>query len=164
MKGWRHARRTTSIVVALTLLALGLQAPIAQLAAASPTPSNPITYVYDEIGRLEAVVDPTAATNGIAKYAYDDVGNLLSITRQSATVTTILDFHAKSGQVGSSVTIYGAGFSSTPSQNTVTFNGTPATVTSATTTTLVATVPAGATTGLISVTSPSGSADRKSVV
>jgi hypothetical protein len=51
-----------------------------------------------------------------------------------------------------SVTIRGQGFSPTASANAVQFNGTPATVTSATATTLVVTVPSGATTGPISVT------------
>lgn len=155
VRGWKRPRTVLSVVVGLAILTLGLPATPA---AAAPTPSSPITYVYDELGRLEAVVDPSASTNGIAKYAYDDVGNVTSISRQSATATTILDFHPKSGEVGSAVTIYGAAFSSTPSQNTVKFNGTTATVTSATTTRLVATVPTAATSGTISVTSPAGSA------
>ena len=52
----------------------------------------------------------------------------------------------------------GTGFSATPAQNQVQFNGTPATVTAATATSLVTTVPVGATTGPISVTTPTGSA------
>lgn len=92
-------------------------------AAAAPGASNPITYVYDEIGRLEAVVDPTAATNGIAKYTYDDVGNLISITRQASANATVIDFHGKTGQVGTPVTIYGAGFDATASNNLVKFGG-----------------------------------------
>src|SRR5262249_53457651 len=57
-----------------------------------------------------------------------------------------------------SVTIYGTGFSSSASQNSVSFNGTPATVTSSTATQIQTSVPTGATTGSIAVTSPSGSA------
>jgi hypothetical protein len=53
------------------------------------------------------------------------------------------------------VTIYGTGFSPTPSQNVVKFNGTTAVVTSSTTTQISTTVPVGATTGLISVTTAS---------
>jgi hypothetical protein len=48
--------------------------------------------------------------------------------------------------------ISGTSFDPTPSNNTVKFNGTSATVTSATATSLVVTVPAGATTGPVSVT------------
>src|SRR5436189_218266 len=57
----------------------------------------------------------------------------------------------------SRVTIAGIGFSATPAQNTVRFNGTLATVSVATTTQLTVTVPAGATTGTLSVTAPGGS-------
>jgi len=129
-------RRSLAGLIALTLLVVVLPpAP----AIAAPTATTPITYVYDEIGRLTAVVDPTAASNGIAKYAYDDVGNLLSITRQSATTTRILEFHGKRGGTGTPVTIYGSSFNTTAAQNQVRFNGsagTIATVTAATATTL----------------------------
>src|SRR5205807_714775 len=54
------------------------------------------------------------------------------------------------------------GFSATASQNTVKFNGTAATVNSATSTQLVSTVPTGATTGTISVTAPAGAATSNS--
>jgi len=114
-----------------------------------------ISYIYDELGRLRAVVDPGSDT---AVYNYDAVGNLLSITRQNSTAVSIIEFIPDSGPVGTAVTIFGTGFSTTPSQNTVTFNGVVATVTSATATQIVTTVPTGAITGPISVTSPGGSA------
>ena len=57
-----------------------------------------------------------------------------------------------SGAVSTAVTINGFGFSTTPANNTVTFNGTTATVNSATSTQLVAVVPNGATTGPVTVT------------
>lgn len=114
-----------------------------------------ISYVYDELGRLRAVVDPGSDT---AFYNYDSVGNLLSITRQSSSVVSIIEFTPDSGPIGTTVTIFGTGFSTTPSQNTVTFNGVSASVTSSTTTQIVATVPTGATTGVIGVTAPGGSA------
>jgi protocatechuate 3,4-dioxygenase beta subunit len=65
---------------------------------------------------------------------------------------TISSFTPSSGAVGTSVTITGANFSTVIANNTVTFNGTTATVVSATATQLVVTVPSGATTGLIAVT------------
>ncbi|MCE7040989.1 IPT/TIG domain-containing protein [Dyadobacter sp. CY312] len=57
-----------------------------------------------------------------------------------------------SGPAGTKVVITGTKFDATPSNNTVLFNTTPAVVTAATTTTLDVIVPAGATSGLISVT------------
>jgi YD repeat-containing protein len=114
----------------------------------------PITYTYDALGRLTEVVDTTGEK---AIYNYDAVGNLLSIVRQGPSVS-ILSFSPASGSVGTAVTISGTGFSSVASQDAVAFNGTAATVTSASITQVVATVPSGATTGTISITAPSGSA------
>lgn len=149
-------RSWVALLVSIPLLVFGLPAtPVAAI-----TQPNQITYVYDELGRLEAAIDP-AATNGIAKYTYDPRGNVVSIARQSTAATSIVDFHPKSAKPSTSVTIYGAAFSATPSQNTVRFGGsggTQATVTSATTTQLVVTVPAGAPSGPIYVSSPLGSA------
>ncbi len=126
-------------------------------ALAAPGASNPITYIHDAAGRLEAVVDPTAASNGVARYNYDDVGNLTSITRQTAANTLIVDFSPNHGAIGDTVTIYGAGFSATPSQDVVKIakvggsgaNGVTATVTAATVTSLTVTVPTGAITGVV---------------
>jgi YD repeat-containing protein len=119
-----------------------------------------VQYVYDALGRLVAVVDTTGDT---ATYTYDAVGNVLAISRYGSSQVSILAFIPGSGPVGTTVTIQGTGFSATPAQDTVTFNGTAATMTSATTTQLVVTVPSGATTGMIGVTSPGGSATSASV-
>src|SRR5256885_1878852 len=64
--------------------------------------------------------------------------------------------------VGATVTINGTAFSATSSQNTVQFNGTTANVVSASAVQLVVTVPPGATTGPISVMTPSGSVTSSS--
>lgn len=121
------------------------------VSAQTPT----VRYVYDELGRLVAVIDQNGDA---AVYNYDAVGNLLSITRKTAGSLAILEFTPNGGPIGTSVTLFGMGFSATPSQNTVAFNGTTATVTSSTATQIVTSVPTGATTGTISVTTPSGSA------
>src|SRR3984957_20556152 len=119
-------------------------------------PSQPvITYQYDAAGRLVAVVNSNGNT---AAYNYDAAGNISSIAQNVATKVTITDFIPNNGPIGTTVTIYGTGFSTTASQNTVKFNGTTATVTSSTNTQIVTKVPTGATTGTISVTSPGGSA------
>jgi YD repeat-containing protein len=111
--------------------------------------SGASSYVYDALGRLVAVI---LQSGGAAVYNYDPVGNLLSISHQSANQLSILSFSPTLGPVGSTVTIYGTAFSTTPNQNTVKFNGIAATVQSATATQLVVSVPTGATTGPISVT------------
>jgi YD repeat-containing protein len=105
--------------------------------------SGDINYIYDQLGRLVAVVSPTETVT----YTYDSVGNLLSISRQNSNLPSISEFTPNSGAVGASVTIYGTAFSSTPGLNTVKFNGVTATVVSASTTQIVTSVPAGATTG-----------------
>jgi hypothetical protein len=69
-----------------------------------------------------------------------------------------MNFAPQSGPVGTTVTINGAGFGTTQSQNNVTFNGTSAAIVSASTTQLVVSVPSGATTGVVAVTAPNGSA------
>ena len=114
-----------------------------------PISAADISYVYDDAGRLLAVIDPASDT---AIYAYDSVGNLTGITRQASSTLAVIHFTPSSGPVGTTVTIYGIGFSATPASNTVKFNGTTATVLTASTTVLTANVPVGATTGTISVT------------
>jgi len=111
-----------------------------------------VTYVMDDLGRLEAVIDPATET---AVYSYDSVGNLLGIVRRSSAVLSLIDFAPKCGAPTQTM-LWGTGYSLTPSQNTVTIGGINASVVSATATKLVITVPAGAS-GLITVTTPSGS-------
>ncbi len=123
-----------------------LNIPIAQAAD--------ITYVYDELGRLTAVIDPAGDT---ATYAYDAVGNILSIEPYPSTELKVLQVTPSSAAAGSSITLYGTGFSAVTGQNTVTFNGVPGTVTLATPTILIVTVPPNATTGPIRITTPAGS-------
>jgi YD repeat-containing protein len=106
-----------------------------------------IQYVYDEVGRLVQVTDPVGAS---AQYTYDAAGNITGISQLSASTLSIVEF-TPSAPVGATVTVYGTGFSTTPSQNTVRFNGTTATVSLSTPTQLTATVPSGATTGPVSV-------------
>lgn len=117
--------------------------------------AGPITNIYDELGRLVAVVDPTGET---ATYSYDAVGNLQSITRSNSSQLSIIEFTPDKGPIGAPVTIYGTAFSQTPAENVVKFNGITATVIASTPTQITTTVPVGATTGLITVTNASGMA------
>jgi uncharacterized protein (TIGR03437 family) len=79
-----------------------------------------------------------------------------SIGRITTTVTpNIIRFTPTSGAAGTTVTITGQNLSRATQ---VAFNGTPATIVSDTATQIVTTVPAGATTGHISVTTRAGTA------
>ena len=117
--------------------------------------SQGIVYAYDAVGRLRGVINPVGEA---ATYSYDAVGNILAISRFESSQVSVIEFTPKTGAPGTSVTIYGTGYSATPGQNAVTFNGVPATVSSSTSTRVVATVPPGASTGTIAVSSSNGSA------
>src|SRR5262249_17916504 len=65
---------------------------------------------------------------------------------------TITGFTPLSGTTGTTVTISGINFNTVEANNTVKFNGVAATITAATTTSITTTVPQGATTGKITVT------------
>jgi YD repeat-containing protein len=119
-----------------------------------------ISYFYDELGRVKGLVNPLGEAG---TYSYDAVGNLLSISRYDSSQVSIVEFTPNSSPVGTVVTLFGTGFSTTASQNTVTFNGVAATVASATLTQITTTVPSGATSGPIGVTSPAGSATSAAV-
>ncbi|HAS43237.1 MAG TPA: hypothetical protein DCS93_22345 [Microscillaceae bacterium] len=69
----------------------------------------------------------------------------------NASTFYISSFSPTQATIGTTVTITGAGFSTTPANNLVKFNGTTATVSAATANSLTVTVPEGATTGKISV-------------
>lgn len=123
-----------------------------------------VNYVYDEVGRLVAVIDQQGDA---ARYNYDAVGNLLSIERVNVSglsgAVAISLVTPNTGKVGTTVTIFGKGFSATASQNAVAFNGTSAPVTEAAPNRLVTMVPAGATTGFVTLTAPLGNATSPTV-
>ena len=110
---------------------------------------GPVQYVYDDLGRLSKVID---AAGNVAEYVYDQVGNILEIRRSTVTGVALFDCTPRQGPEGTQVTLQGRGFSMVPSEHTVAFNGTAAPVLSATSTSLVVTVPPDATTGPIAVT------------
>ena len=113
------------------------------------------SYTYDTLGRVAQVVESDGTTT---QYGYDANGNITSVNRIAGTsALSVGSISTSSGATGSSVTITGSGFSSIPSQDVVTFNGVAATVTYASGNRLVVTVPAGATTGDISITTQASS-------
>lgn len=126
----------------------GLAVLFMALAAWTPVAAAVVEYTYDEIGRLVGVYAPNGDA---AQYVYDAAGNITQIKRFTSAQLSIIEFTPNSGPVGTTVTIWGTGFSTTPGNNTVTFNGTGATVSAATANRLTVTVPTGATTGAIAV-------------
>jgi YD repeat-containing protein len=134
-----------------TLLAAGLfcAAFLSNLYAQS---STALQNFYDERGQLVTVVYPTG---DVVRYTYDSVGNITQITKttlSSPGALAIFNVLPVRGVPGTAVTIQGQGFSTTAANNTLQFNGSAATVISATATTLQVTVPPTATSGPISVT------------
>ena len=112
-------------------------------------------YTYDNLGRVTQVTESNGTTT---QYTYDADGNITSITRTAgSTALSIGAVSTPSGAVGSTITINGSGFSSIPSQDTVTINGVAAQVTYASENRLVVVIPNGATSGNIEITTQNGS-------
>ncbi|MEL7835162.1 IPT/TIG domain-containing protein [Fodinibius sp. N2] len=112
----------------------------AEVTAASPT-------------ELSVVVPPKAESGAVTVEAHGQTaqGPTFTVTVPT-TDLSISGISPTGGPAGTNVTITGQGFSATPSENTVSFDGSQATVSAATTEKLTATVPDGATTGPVSVT------------
>ena len=132
------------MIAALLLLACGLGAS----PAVASVPSTAIRYLYTPNNRLSAVIKPEAE---YGLYTWDAAGNLSSIARKSSTKLSIIQLEPTTGAFGETIDIWGTGFSTTPSNDTVKFHGTAATVTAATAYTLAVKVPMGATTGTVTV-------------
>ncbi len=89
--------------------------------------------------------DVTVTTNSMTSAGYP-------FTVTEPVIPVITSIEPLSGKVGTTVIITGTDFSTTPGLNIVSFNGTEANVTASTATTITTTVPAGATTGPVTVT------------
>jgi len=140
-------RRGIAIIVLTALVAVP-----AMLLAQQPS----IYYVYDDLNRLVVVVD---RLGNAATYTYDAVGNILRIDRFDASglpgAVAISLFVPSAGKVGTSVQVFGKGLAP---NSMLSFAGRPATITDAAANRVMTTVPPGATTGPLSVTSAVGSA------
>ena len=110
------------------------------------------SYVYDDNGRLHAVISPSGEA---VVYEYDAAGNITSIRRLASDALAIFSFSPHEGMPGDQVTIVGIGFGS--GVTAVSFNGASAAIVSVTASRLIVTVPGAATTGLITVTTARGS-------
>jgi YD repeat-containing protein len=109
------------------------------------------TYVYDDDGRLHAVLSPIGEA---AVYEYDAAGNFTAIRRLTPNDLELLSFTPHEGPVGTQVTIFGTGFNQ--GINSVSFNGSSAQIVRTSLVSVVAVVPQVATTGLISIVTPRG--------
>lgn len=125
----------------------------------SATPGNNLVKfngtaagVTDATTTSLTVVVPSQATTG--KITVEVNGNTATSSSDFTVLApppTITGFTPASGIVGTSVTISGTNFNDNVVDNVVKFNNTTATITSATSTQLIVTVPQDATTGTISV-------------
>jgi YD repeat-containing protein len=146
---WLNRAFITLVLMSLgSGLHLSFQGGVPSVGLSAARADN-IQYVYDELGRLVQASDLTSGQAVV--YTYDAVGNITSQTATSLNALSIGYFSPQTGPVGTQVSISGTGFSATAAANTVNFNGVTATVVTASQTQLVVTVPAGTTTGPISV-------------
>lgn len=117
-------------------------------AAVAIDPSSDYVYISGYTNSTSGI----ASTGHQATLAGVTDGYLAKFRGTAISTPTITSFTPISGTSGASITITGTNFSATPASNIVYFGATKATVTSATTTSLTVTIPAGATHRPISVT------------
>lgn len=114
---------------------------------------NGVTAVVKSATATQLVVTvPVNATTGTVSVKVGDdsvTGLMFTVLSPAPTLTSL---SPTSGNIGSTITLSGTGFSTTLSQNNVKFNGIAATVTNASSTSLTVTVPDGATSGDVTVT------------
>jgi hypothetical protein len=111
-----------------------------------------LAFTVDSPTQVTAQVPPSATTGAITVTTPD--GDVTSATTFTVT-PAITDLSPKSAHVGDSVTITGTSFLGATD---VSFNGVAASFVVNSRTQVVATVPAGATTGPVSLTTPDGTA------
>src|SRR6266536_1077220 len=87
-----------------------------------------IGYAYDAAGRLAGVTDQGGRT---VRYRYDEVGNILGVDNLGTPDLSVLSFSPTRAAPETEVTVSGGCFADEPADNTVSFNGVPAQVTSA---------------------------------
>lgn len=137
----------------LDVAALILTAVLATSSIANGQQGGTTIYVYDDDGRLTAVISP----NGEAStYEYDAAGNFTRIRHLGADSLEVLSFKPTSGSGGDLVTLIGVGFGA--NGLAVSFNGVSAKVLQQAPSTIVVEVPDDGSTGPITVTTVRGSA------
>lgn len=119
------------------------------LVAATTGSASGTSYVYDANGRLIAVTNDAGES---ARYVYDIMGNIVQVDRIEADELALFSFTPGRGVSGTQVKLQGHGFSVDRAANVVRFGGSIASVSSASSTELIAIVPPDAVTGPISLT------------
>ena len=137
---------------------VGISVTITGLNFGSSIAENKVSFNGEDASIVSAnsseivAIVPENATTGpvvVTVGGFSGVGPTFTVEASPPQITSL---NPTSGQLGSSVKILGTNFSSTAGENTVTFNGSSATVTSASANELVASVPEGASSGLVLVT------------
>ena len=138
--------------------AVGISATIAGTNFGATQGGSTVTFngiaatVTSWSGTSITVTVPTGATTGnVVVTVGGQVSNGVSFT-VTVPAPTITSLNPNSGAAGTSVIITGTNFGTTQGTSTVTFNGTAATATSWSGTSITVTVPTGATTGNVVVT------------
>ncbi|HXA76905.1 MAG TPA: RHS repeat-associated core domain-containing protein, partial [Candidatus Acidoferrales bacterium] len=116
-------------------------------------PAAPNTKLITE-GQVQTTAGTASASASIAASDYwtVDLAAFKASTGGGGTTPSITSLSPTSGVIGTSVTITGTNFGSIQGSSTATFNGTTASPTSWSATSIVAPVPSGATTGNVIVT------------
>ena len=114
----------------------------------STPPSSPTSQTYT----AAFSVTTTTIVNAVAIATGFSNSSVGTATYTLQGVPSISSLAPASGPIGTAVTITGTNFGSTQGTSSVTFNGTAATITTWSATTIATTVPTGATTGNVVVT------------
>jgi uncharacterized protein YjdB/pectate lyase len=120
--------------------------------------SNPSVATVTSAGLVTGVANGNATITVLTIDGGFMATCIVTVSSSAAGAPTITSFSPASGAIGTTVNIIGTNFAGSASGNTVKFNGVAATVSSATSTLITVSVPAGTTTGTISVTTSGGSA------
>lgn len=147
-------RLLSTVILRFVRRGLNMAALCALALLPSTSFADDVRNYYNSANQLVEAANLTTGRADIL--TYDANGNLTNISSILTSALTISGFTPGSGAVGSLVMISGTGFNATAASNTVKFNGTNATVSSASATQLAVTVPTGATTGPIVVTNSLG--------
>ena len=143
-----RSRGRRSITVSVVIIVGAAATMVASGTAQASGGCGTIGYAYDAAGRLTGASDQSGHT---ATYIYDPTGNLLSTQNTGSPAMWIQSVVPVRGAPGTAVTVTGGCFSTVVGENDVQFGGVAAPVISASTHQLIATVPAGAPTGPVTV-------------